>query len=73
MVKITVIIEFLKQYLELVNQKLKTINLIVILLYLRVIYNYMKHLLSNLKIDINDKIYLKDPESSDLGLSLIHI
>jgi len=27
----------------------------------------MKTLLSNLKIDINDKIYLKDPESSDLG------
>ncbi|WP_033958337.1 TetR/AcrR family transcriptional regulator [Psychroserpens jangbogonensis] len=31
----------------------------------------MKHLLSNLKIDINDKIYLKDPESSDLGKRII--
>jgi AcrR family transcriptional regulator len=31
----------------------------------------MKSLLSNLKIDINDKIYLKDPESSDLGRRII--
>ncbi|MBR9846937.1 MAG: TetR/AcrR family transcriptional regulator [Algicola sp.] len=31
----------------------------------------MKYLLSNLKIDINDKIYLKDPESSDLGKRII--
>ncbi|MGS2726140.1 TetR/AcrR family transcriptional regulator [Psychroserpens sp. BH13MA-6] len=31
----------------------------------------MKHLLSNLKIDINDKIYLKDPESSELGKRII--
>jgi len=31
----------------------------------------MKHLLSNLKIDINNKIYLKDPESSDLGKRII--
>lgn len=31
----------------------------------------MKSLLSNLKIDINDKIYLKNPESSDLGKRII--
>ncbi|MFT4611854.1 MAG: AcrR family transcriptional regulator [Glaciecola sp.] len=31
----------------------------------------MKTLLSNLKIDINNKIYLKDPESSDLGKRII--
>ncbi|WP_298896258.1 TetR/AcrR family transcriptional regulator [uncultured Psychroserpens sp.] len=31
----------------------------------------MKSLLSNLKIDINDKIYLKDPQSSDLGKRII--
>ena len=44
---------------------------IVILLYLRVNIINMKTLLSNLKIDINDKIYLKDPESSDLGKRII--
>lgn len=31
----------------------------------------MKTLLSNLKIDINEKIYLKDPQSSDLGKRII--
>ena len=31
----------------------------------------MKSLLSNLRIDINDKIYLKDPQSSDLGKRII--
>jgi AcrR family transcriptional regulator len=31
----------------------------------------MKPLLSNLKIDINNKIFLKDPESSDLGKRII--
>ncbi|MEH6535979.1 MAG: TetR/AcrR family transcriptional regulator [Psychroserpens sp.] len=31
----------------------------------------MKTLLSNLRIDINDKIYLKDPQSSDLGKRII--
>ena len=31
----------------------------------------MKSLLSNLKIDINHKIYLKDPQSSDLGKRII--
>lgn len=31
----------------------------------------MKTLLSNLKIDINDKIYLKDPQSSDLGKRIV--
>ena len=31
----------------------------------------MHSLLSNLKININDKIYLKDPESSDLGKRIV--
>lgn len=31
----------------------------------------MKILLSNLRIDINNKIYLKDPQSSDLGKRII--
>lgn len=31
----------------------------------------MKYLLSNIKISINDKIYLKDPESSSLGKRII--
>lgn len=31
----------------------------------------METLLSNLKIDINSKLYLKDPESSDLGNRII--
>ncbi|WGD34504.1 TetR/AcrR family transcriptional regulator [Olleya sp. YS] len=31
----------------------------------------MQSLLSNLKININDKIYLKDPESSDLGKRIV--
>ncbi|MRI01888.1 TetR family transcriptional regulator [Kriegella sp. EG-1] len=31
----------------------------------------MEHLLQSLKIGINDKIYVKDPESSDLGKRII--
>ncbi|WP_290701375.1 TetR/AcrR family transcriptional regulator [Lacinutrix sp.] len=31
----------------------------------------MEYLLSNIKININEKIYLKDPESSDLGKRII--
>lgn len=31
----------------------------------------MKYLLSNLRIEINEKIYLKDPQSSDLGKRII--
>jgi AcrR family transcriptional regulator len=50
---------------------LKYFDLIVILLYLRVNNINMKTLLSNLKIDINNMIYLKDPESSDLGKRII--
>ncbi len=45
--------------------------LIVLLLSLRVNYIKMKTLLSNLKIEINQNIYLKDPESSDLGKRII--
>lgn len=50
---------------------LKSLKLIVLLLYLRVNNINMKTLLSNLRIDINDKIYLKDPQSSDLGKRII--
>lgn len=31
----------------------------------------MKYLLQDLKVNINDKIYIKDPESSDLGKRII--
>ena len=31
----------------------------------------MDQLLNNLKVQINEKIYLKDPESSDLGKRII--
>lgn len=31
----------------------------------------MKHLLSNIKIAINDKLYVKDPETSELGRKII--
>lgn len=31
----------------------------------------MKYLLQNLKVSINDKIYIKDPESSSLGKRII--
>lgn len=41
------------------------------LLYLQSKLITMDSLLSNLKININEKIYLKDPESSDLGKRII--
>lgn len=31
----------------------------------------MEHLLSNISIKVNDKVYIKDPESSELGLKII--
>ncbi|AMA48275.1 MULTISPECIES: TetR/AcrR family transcriptional regulator [Flavobacterium] len=31
----------------------------------------MKHLLSNMKIAVNDKLYVKDPETSELGRKII--
>ncbi len=31
----------------------------------------MEHLLQSVKIDINDKIYIKDPETSDLGKRIV--
>lgn len=31
----------------------------------------MKHLLSNIRLNINEKLYLKDPDSSDLGRSIL--
>lgn len=46
-------------------------ELIVLLLYLQSNLITMKYLLSNLNISINEKIYLKDPESSDLGKRII--
>lgn len=46
--------------------------MIVILLYLRSIKDmHMERLLKSVKIDINHKIYVKDPESSDLGKRII--
>ena len=31
----------------------------------------MKHLLKNIKIGVNEKTFVKDPESSDLGKRII--
>lgn len=45
--------------------------MIVILLYLHPNILGMLNLLSNLKIQVPDKIYIKDPESSDLGKRII--
>ena len=45
--------------------------MIVLLLYLRLNILIMINLLSNLKIQVPDKIYIKDPESSDLGKRII--
>lgn len=45
--------------------------LIVILLLLRGVIKVMDQLLQNLKVNINENIYLKDPESSDLGKRII--
>ena len=45
--------------------------MIVILLYLRSNILDMINLLSNLKISVPDKIYIKDPESSELGKRII--
>ncbi len=45
---------------------------IVLLLYLHFNYpNIMERLLSSLKIVVNDKLYIKDPESSDLGKRIV--
>lgn len=45
--------------------------MIVLLLYLRLFLLFMQNLLSNLKISVPEKIYVKDPESSDLGKRII--
>ena len=45
--------------------------MIVILLYLQINILTMLKLLSNLKIQVPDKIYIKDPESSNLGKRII--
>ncbi|GAB1857113.1 TetR/AcrR family transcriptional regulator [Flavobacteriaceae bacterium MHTCC 0001] len=45
--------------------------LIVSLLYLRLNLLIMDSLLSNLKIAVPEKIYVKDPESSDLGKRIV--
>ena len=46
--------------------------MIVILLYLPTVnINIMERLLKGVKININDKIYVKDPESSALGKRII--
>ncbi len=43
----------------------------VILLYLHVLFLYMKSLLSNISVHVNNKLYLKNPESSELGKKII--
>lgn len=45
--------------------------LIVLLLFLHVEYFIMDKLLSNIKIQVNEKVYIKDPDSSDLGKRII--
>ena len=45
--------------------------MIVLLLYLRKIILRMKDLISNIKIQVNEKIYVKDPETSKLGKKII--
>lgn len=45
--------------------------MIVLLLFLCAIINFKYMLLSNIQLTINDKIFLKDPMSSDLGKKII--
>lgn len=45
--------------------------MIVILLFLRLKYSEMQNLLKNLKVVVHDKLYLKDPETSDLGKRIV--
>jgi AcrR family transcriptional regulator len=45
--------------------------LIATLLYLQYKFIIMQTLLSNMKIQVNEKIYVKDPETSDLGKKII--
>ncbi len=45
--------------------------MIVILLYLWVSINQVRDLQSKISIQVNNNIYLKDPETSDLGLKII--
>ena len=45
--------------------------MIVILLYLQIITRKLNSLLSKISIQVNSNVYLKDPESSDLGRKII--
>lgn len=45
--------------------------MIVILLYLHVKYFQMKELLSNITLQVGQKVCLKDPQSSDLGKKIM--
>ena len=45
--------------------------MIVLLLYLRYKLSYMKNLIANIKIQVNPKTYVKDPETSTLGKNII--
>ncbi len=45
--------------------------LIVLLLYLQCYISEMKQILSNISISVNDSIYIKDPESSELGKRIL--
>lgn len=46
-------------------------NMIVILLYLQVIIQKMLELLAKITIKVNEGIYLKNPESTTLGIKII--
>ena len=46
--------------------------MIVLLLYLHSNYFLVQNLLSKISIQVNDKIYLKDPRSSDLGRKILN-
>ena len=45
--------------------------LIVLLLYLRKTISKMKDIIASLKIQVNEKIFVKDPETSKLGKKII--
>jgi len=62
---------FDKKYKKLNKKLFLFAFLIVTLLYLRKNILKVNSLLSNLKITVPEKIYIKDPESSDLGKRII--
>lgn len=64
---------FLRKRLS-IKFRLKPKPLLSILIVILLFYakeNYMDHLLTNVKISINERLYLKDPESSKLGKRIV--